>query len=272
MPVVAKPTVVARLEGSSRGQKMTDPFNDWLGALEKRHLADLRPSEVNRAVRALSDDYVHRRHRVRDDALAGRGKRAAFALFFGPLHFLVVRDIARQLNLGQLTIERVVDLGCGTGAGGAAVGSLIRPLPSVLGIDRLGWPLDEAAFTYGHFGLRHRVVRADVGRPAGRSDAGALIVAAYTINELDGATRLAVLERLSRHRTLRSALLVVEPIAKTVTPWWNEWRSALAPLGAREQEWRFSDPLPPRLRLMDRAAGLDHQVRKARSLWIAPNS
>lgn len=251
---------------------MADAFDVWLDALVKRHLADLRPSEVNRAVRALSDDYVHRRHRVRYNALAGRGKRAAFALFFGPLHFLVVRDIARQLGLESLTLERVLDFGCGTGAGGAAVGSLIQPPPSVLGIDRLGWALDEAAFTYRYFGLRHRLQCADVGRSGARAAAGGLVVAAYTINELDVETRREVLERLCRNRTPRSALLIVEPIAKTVTPWWNEWSSALAPLGAREQEWRFSDPLPARLRLMDRAAGLDHQVRKARSLWVAPTS
>lgn len=250
---------------------MTDRFSTWLDALEKRHLADLRPSEVNRAVRALSDDYVHRRHRVGSDALAGRGKRAAFALFFAPLHFLVVRDVARELNLAGAGLERLVDLGCGTGAAGAAVGSLIEERPSVTGIDRQGWTLAEAAFTYRHFGVPHRVVRGDVRRPRISVRPGTLIIAAYTLNEIDPAGRRPLLDWLGSALTPGSALLIAEPIAKGVTPWWSEWSGALRPLGAQEHEWRFTDPLPPRLRQMDRAAGLDHQVRKARSLWIPPH-
>src|SRR5262245_58859924 len=35
----------------------------WLAALETRHLANLRVSEVTRALRALSSAYVERRHR-----------------------------------------------------------------------------------------------------------------------------------------------------------------------------------------------------------------
>jgi SAM-dependent methyltransferase len=247
-------------------------FDEWMAALEQRHLADLRVAEVTRALRALSVDYVHRRERVAHDALAGRGKRAAFALFYGPLHFLVVRDIARQLPLDNAALERITDLGCGTGAAGAAIGSVIPSRPFVVGIDRQGWTLEEAAFTYRHFGLRHRVLRGDARRLDLRRPTPSLMVAAYTINELDDAARAGLLESLrgALHKGL--ALLVVEPIARSVTPWWNEWRSALAPLGARDDDWRLTDPLPEPLRRWDRAAGLDHRERKARSLWIAPRS
>jgi len=41
-----------------------------------------------------------------------------------------------------------------------------------------------------------------------------------------------------------------------------------APGGAREDEWRFAAELPERMRLLDRAAGLDHAVLTARSLWL----
>src|SRR6267143_3876351 len=75
-----------------------DRFDVWLLRLEARHLADLTFSEVSRALRALSSTYVERRGRlVEGAALSGAGKRAAFALFYGPIHFLLVREIVRAL-------------------------------------------------------------------------------------------------------------------------------------------------------------------------------
>ncbi|MBA3888795.1 MAG: hypothetical protein H0X67_24180, partial [Acidobacteria bacterium] len=58
----------------------------WLEALEGRHLSDLTPAEVARALRALSSCYVERRSKLaRGGALDSAGKRAAFALFYAPL-------------------------------------------------------------------------------------------------------------------------------------------------------------------------------------------
>ena len=59
-------------------------------------------SNTTGSLRALSATYVERRDRLREGAaLAGAGKRAAFALFYGPLHYLLVRDIVRSLGAGQ---------------------------------------------------------------------------------------------------------------------------------------------------------------------------
>src|SRR5258708_7068474 len=74
-------------------------FDGWLEALETRHLADLTFPQVSSALRALSSTYVERRTRIRaGGALDGAGKRAAFALFYGPLHYLLVREIVRELG------------------------------------------------------------------------------------------------------------------------------------------------------------------------------
>jgi len=63
----------------------------WLNAAEARHLADLEFREVSRALRALSATYVERRDKIGSGAaLAGAGKRAAFALFYAPIHLLLV--------------------------------------------------------------------------------------------------------------------------------------------------------------------------------------
>ena len=78
---------------------MDDPlFDRWMTALEARHLAELTFPEVSRALRALSSAYVERRARLgQGAALSGAGKRAAFALFYGPLHYLILRHIASAI-------------------------------------------------------------------------------------------------------------------------------------------------------------------------------
>src|ERR1700681_2096063 len=113
-------------------------------ALETRHLADLTFPEVSRALRALSSAYVERRERLGEGAaLAGAGKRAAFALFYGPLHYLVVREIVRALPGATVNAttpaHTLVDLGCGTGAAGAAWATADDRPPRLLGIDRHPW-------------------------------------------------------------------------------------------------------------------------------------
>src|SRR5436190_14944045 len=107
-------------------------FDRWLAALERRHLANLTFAEVSRALRALSSAYVERRGPVAlGRALSGEGKRAAFALFYGPLHYLLTREIIDAV--APRSVQTVVDLGCGTGAAGAAFAAR---RPSIVGIDR----------------------------------------------------------------------------------------------------------------------------------------
>jgi hypothetical protein len=63
------------------------------------------------------------------------------------------------------------------------------------------------------------------------------------------------------------AVLVVEPIARSLTPWWDESARKFEGAGGRADEWRFPIELPPMLRLFDRAAGLNHSELTARSLF-----
>src|SRR3954468_20262239 len=139
-------------------------FDRWLAALERRHLANLTFAEVSRALRALSSAYVERRGPVAlGRALSGEGKRAAFALFYGPLHYLLTREIIDAV--APRSVQTVVDLGCGTGAAGSAFALwasadksvFAARRPSIVGIDRHPWALTEAAETYRAFGLNGRV-------------------------------------------------------------------------------------------------------------------
>ena len=65
-----------------------------------------------------------------------------------------------------------------------------------------------------------------------------------------------------------SPVLVIEPIAKRLSPWWDDWAEDFIAAGGRSDEWRFPVTLPERLALMDKAAGLDHRELTGRSLWL----
>src|SRR5919198_1895449 len=96
-------------------------IEQWLAALEERHLANLTRAELTRSLRALSSCYVERRHRLTQGAaLESAGKRAAFALFYAPLHFLTVTHIIEALGDDARSSRAILDVGCGTGAAGAA--------------------------------------------------------------------------------------------------------------------------------------------------------
>jgi predicted O-methyltransferase YrrM len=129
----------------------------WVAALEQRHLANLTRSELTRALRALSSCYVERREKLAAGAaLEGHGKRAAFALFYGPLHFLTVTALVRALLAHEIAIDVIVDLGCGTGVGGAAWALACATPPAVVGIDRNAWAVQEANWTYKTLGVSGR--------------------------------------------------------------------------------------------------------------------
>jgi hypothetical protein len=261
----------------------------WLEALEARHLASLTFAEAARALRALSSCYVERRARLaRGGALESAGKRAAFALYYAPMHFVVVREIvrayaqARQQTAG-ITAEldpagsdaaaagvrtaRILDLGCGTGAASAA-GAIESGRCTIDGVDRHPWAVAEANWTYRTLGLPGSARQADLDRLLLRSGRGEAILAAYTVNELPDATRDLLLPRLLEAHARGARVLVVEPIAKRMAGWWSSWERAFTSAGGDAHEWRFAAQLPERQRQLGRAAGLDPRELTARSLRL----
>ncbi len=236
----------------------------WLADLERRHLADLRFAEVSRALRALSATYVERRERIGEGAaLSGAGKRAAFALFYAPLHAMLVHHIARE-QVDRQTGGTLVDLGCGTGVAGAAWASVAAAPIEVVGVDRHPWAIEEARATYRTFGVRARTRVEDLTRTVLPQHSH--VLAAFAINELTVASRQAMLPRLLEHAAKGGRVTLVEPLAGFVAPWWHEWRSAAEAMGGRADEWRIRVPLPPIVAKLDKAAGLNHREITGRSL------
>jgi hypothetical protein len=199
-------------------------------------------------------------------ALSGRGKRAAFALFYGPLHYLLVNHVVRSVPGATDRFPTLVDLGCGTGASGAAWGSACAARPFVVGCDRNRWALDEAATTYRAFGLAARTRQVNIASVRLPSEPVALL-AAFTLNEVSESAREALLGQLIARAKRGDALLIVEPVAGSVASWWNRWRREVESAGGRADEWRFRTELPPIVAKLDRAAGLDHREITGRSLW-----
>lgn len=273
-------------------------LTQWMAALEARQLADLTFQEVSRSLRALSSTYVERRDRLSEGAaLTGNGKRAAFALFYGPLHYLLVGEVVRALGSPFTDVQSLLDLGCGTGASGAGwVSACVRP-PAFVGLDRHPWAIEEARKTALDLGLRATFRVEDLtrvgldgrpldergrgatrsgaraphttGTPGGRAQKGRGVLLAFAVNEIaDAAARDRLLARLLRHGEEGGRVLVIEPLAGFVAPWWKDWVPAFEAAGGRADEWKFRVPLPAMVEKLDRAAGLNHRELKARSLAL----
>jgi hypothetical protein len=218
----------------------------------------------------LSSLYVERRGRLASgSALDGAGKRAAFALFYAPLHFLTVTQIVQALDADACAVERVIDLGCGTGAAGSGWALACERPATVAGVDRHPWAVDEANWTYRQLGLRGRAIVGDAAKPIEtRGRSGVLL--GYLANELPLDKRSALLAHVEHTARRGAAVLVIEPIARSVTTWWTEWTRTLAAHGARVDEWRFPAALPAFLREIASGAGLDPRELTARSLYVPP--
>jgi hypothetical protein len=247
-------------------------FEAWVESSFQRALGELSWSEIARSLAALTQDYVQRRSRLgARAALAGRGKRAAFALYYAPRHYLVVHGVLQQLGAGACPLPQIVDLGCGSGVAGAAWSALHAPRPAVLGVDPAAWSLAEAKITCRALQVPLRTVHATAARlrwprpPLG-------VVAAWMVNELDAAARSGLLASLRRGAAAGNALLIVEPLATRIAPWWEEWAVQWAALGGRADEWHLDSPLPERVAELGRSAGLDPRQLGARTLWLAPRA
>jgi hypothetical protein len=252
-------------------------IDSWLQALELRHTGDMRRQDLLKAIRALSARYVERRAEIGSRSpVDSAGKRAAFALFFAPLHFLITREIVRAIRAHAPAPSQLIDLGCGTGVASAAWSLELERRASILGIDRDRRALTEAAWNWRQLGIRGRVRQEDLVRHASdpawtrhHPDTPRGGSAGWSVNELATVARATLLSALMRSSAAGAAVLVIEPIARRASPWWAEWADTFRGAGGRADEWRFESPLPHRLAELRAAAGFRREALTARSLWIA---
>lgn len=266
---------------------MTDSRLDgWVEALIARHAAAFTRPELLKAIRALSARYVESRAGLpRRSPLDSAGKRAAFATFYAPLHFVTTGLVIQALDARLTQVRGILDLGCGTGPASAAWTLACAEPPAIAGVDRDAWTLAEARWNWAMLGLSGRAERGDMvaalarrtvsRRPASSGHvlrgipARALgVVLAWSVNELDAAPRAALLDAVLRVAAQGPRVLVIEPVARSAAPWWREWAAAIVAAGGRSDEWAFDARLPRPLAALDSGAGFDRPYLKARSLCL----
>lgn len=250
---------------------MQAALETWTTALERRHMANLRVQDVTRALRALSSTYVERRDHGAGKhvhgALDTAGKRAAFAMYYGPLHFIAVAEVLHALGASQVPAGAILDLGCGTGAAGAAWALAAGGAPRVLGLDSHPWAVAEARWTFSLLGIDGRARQEDVVamRP---SRTPTSIVAAYTLNELPDRDRQRVEDRLIEIAEKGGHLLILEPLARRAAPWWPDSAARITALGGRADEWKIPIDAPEHVQRLGTAAGLNHREIRLQSLYL----
>jgi len=249
----------------------------WVEALLARHAASLTRPELLKAIRALSARYVERRTTLsRRSPLDSAGKRAAFAAFYAPLHYLTVRAIRDALGHPPLP-GRLLDLGCGTGVTAAAWAAGARGL-TVDAVDRDAWATAEARWNFRYLGIRHHVRQRDLVRTAatlagrvGSRDGpvrpGPGVVAGWSVNEVTDEDRPRLLDAMLTLISGGSPVLVVEPLAGSAAPWWGAWSAAFVERGGRADVWHFDVALPAALEPLDIEAGFRRRGLSARSLF-----
>jgi hypothetical protein len=89
------------------------------------------------------------------------------------------------------------------------------------------------------------------------------------VNELTQAEREPLVAGLARAGAAGAGLLVLEPLARRVAPWWPRLLGACGPR-ARELVLRRAVERPAAVAALDAAAGLDHRELRARVLWLQP--
>lgn len=248
----------------------------FLAALEQRHLANLTRPEFTKAVRALSMRYVEKRGQLPSRSpLDSAGKRAAFGLFYAPLHMLTV-DAAVGAVAAEAHPTHIIDLGCGTGVCSAAWALRVpEPNPTIDGFDLHPWALEEARWNWRTLGVRGRAVKLDavtalervVGGRAPLTGTG--IIAGWAVNELETPARARLLISVVAALTRGASFLMLEPLARGVAPWWDEWARALAPHGVVAGDYKFDVDLPARLAEFSDGAGFNNRTLSARVMWVA---
>ncbi len=242
-------------------------FQAWIAAAAVRE--PLTFPEVRRGVQALSARYVERRSQggVTAGSAFGSGVRTAFASFYAPLHFLTAFATARSLpSAWRDGIERVIDLGAGTAAVGAAL-SLATTGAPVLALDRSAWALAEAKRSFAALGVVGRTRRTELPAGVPRAGAGDLVAAGWTLNECKPELRERLLPLLVNALAGGARVLVLEPLARGAAPWWDEVAARLAPLGVTSVLMKWEIDRPDWIERLDDASGLDHREIGARVLW-----
>ena len=86
----------------------------------------------------------------------------------------------------------------------------------------------------------------------------------WLVNELEATEREELLGALLRSVEAGAKLLLLEPLAGGVSPWWSEWEPRFAGAGVAAGQGKWKVDRPAWVEQMDRASALDHRSVGAR--------
>ena len=251
----------------------------WLDALVARHTASLTRPELLKAIRALSARYVERRRDL-PGTIAARLRREArrvrTVLRAAPL----LHDAAdRPRASGPARARRPSSIWAAAPVpASAAWARSLDPPGDLRGVDRHPWAIDEASWTWRSLGLDGRARRGDLVEDVRRLTPPrrapdlrtTAILCAWSVNELETEAREALLPLLLGAASGGATVLVVEPIARSATPWWDTWSAAITSAGGRTDNWRFPAALPAPLADLDEAAGFARNILSVKTFCVTP--
>jgi hypothetical protein len=94
------------------------------------------------------------------------------------------------------------------------------------------------------------------------------LVAGYLLNELPEPSRASVVDHLVHSASAGGQVLVMEPIARAVAPWWDAVADRFAATGGRADEWRFQPDVPDLVATLGKAAGLNYREVRLRTIFV----
>ena len=96
---------------------LDDRVEAWIEAEWSEYAGQLTPSDLRRGIQGLSGLYVHDRSKGQISARAGAGaaRRAAFSVYFAPLHFLTVWWGLASTGWPDTAGRTILDLGADDG-------------------------------------------------------------------------------------------------------------------------------------------------------------
>ena len=255
-----------------------DPFEKWFQDKQAAILRQMTFKELRKGVQAVSSLYVERRNKLSKTSRIcdGIAKRAAFGFYYGTLHFLVVRKIVEALPMLKKPARSVLDLGCGTGMAGVAfcAGMTTEKIyRQVIGIDQSADYLREAQHNYRVFEkayqFRGSVKKSNIEK-APLPESGDTILISFCVNELTPTRQNEMCQELLKKAHQNKTVLIVEPLAERLTPFWTSWKDAFLKVGGRCDTWRFqrNNYVPDFLQELSLAAGLGDEELLAKSLFL----
>jgi hypothetical protein len=85
---------------------------------------------------------------------------------------------------------------------------------------------------------------------------------------LSDAARGRIEQQLYERARLGGQVLIVEPLARGVVPWWPETAQRVTALGGRVDEWKLTVEVPSIVRLLGTAAGLNYRELRFQTLFL----